>query len=138
MRKINRAVVFGTVALTLALGAGAAAGAQAHDERHEARVVAAMGRLAHRCGVEIGGVPGPRDERPRVVVCLGGFAWEAACRLYSLRPRPRFGHLAEHLLPDGRTLLGCFHPSQQNTFTGKLTEPMIDAVFERSRRIAEV
>ena len=71
----------------------------------------------------------------RVIVCLGAFAWEAACRLYGLRPRPRFGHGAEHELPDGRVLLGSFHPSQQNTFTGKLTEGMTDAVFTRAREI---
>jgi uracil-DNA glycosylase len=74
----------------------------------------------------------------RVIVCLGGFAWEAACRIYGLRPRPRFGHGAEHGLPDGRTLLGCFHPSQQNTFTGKLTEPMMDAVLTRARELVVV
>jgi uracil-DNA glycosylase family 4 len=72
----------------------------------------------------------------RVIVCLGGFAWEAACRLYGVRPRPRFGHGAEHALEGGPVLLGCFHPSQQNTFTGRLTEPMLDAVFERARKLA--
>jgi len=72
----------------------------------------------------------------RAIVCLGGFAWEAAARLLELRPRPRFGHGAEHAVADGRVLLGCYHPSQQNTFTGKLTEEMIDAVFSRARELA--
>jgi uracil-DNA glycosylase len=75
---------------------------------------------------------------PRVIVCLGAFAWEAALRIPALadgplpRPRPRFGHGAEY-----RRLLGCFHPSQQNTFTGKLTPAMLDDVFGRARELAD-
>ena len=73
---------------------------------------------------------------PAVIVCLGAFAWDAACRLLYLRPKPRFGHGAEFTPGEGDpVLLGCYHPSQQNTFTGKLTEPMIDAVFLRAREL---
>jgi uracil-DNA glycosylase family 4 len=74
---------------------------------------------------------------PRVIVCLGAYAWEAALRTPALadgptpRPRPRFGHGAEY-----RRLLGCFHPSQQNTFTGKLTEAMLDDVLVRARELS--
>ncbi|HYN91865.1 MAG TPA: uracil-DNA glycosylase [Thermoleophilaceae bacterium] len=75
--------------------------------------------------------------RPAVIVCLGKFAWDAACLLLGIRPRPRFGHLAEHRPEAGPVLLGSYHPSQQNTFTGKLTEPMLDAVFARARRLAD-
>jgi uracil-DNA glycosylase family 4 len=73
---------------------------------------------------------------PAVIVCLGKFAWDAACRLLGLRPRPRFGHGAEHEIGGEPVLLGTYHPSQQNTFTGKLTEEMMDAVFARARELA--
>ena len=82
----------------------------------------------------------------RAVVCLGLFGWEAALRGYRAvgyqvpRPKPKFGHAAEAVLtsPNGRqlVLLGCYHPSQQNTFTGKLTEPMLDVVLGRARALA--
>jgi uracil-DNA glycosylase len=75
--------------------------------------------------------------RPAVIVCLGAFAWDAACRLHGVRPRPRFGHGAVHQIPDGPVMLGSYHVSQQNTFTGKLTEPMLDAVFVKARELAE-
>jgi uracil-DNA glycosylase family 4 len=71
-----------------------------------------------------------------VVICLGAFAYEAACAEFGVRPRPKFGHGVEVLAPNGLTLLCSFHPSQQNTFTGRLTEPMIDAVFERADELA--
>jgi uracil-DNA glycosylase family 4 len=70
-----------------------------------------------------------------VVVALGQVAWQAVASQYGLRPRPPFGHLAENPLPGGVVLLGSYHPSQQNTFTGKLTGPMFDAVFDRARHL---
>jgi uracil-DNA glycosylase family 4 len=72
----------------------------------------------------------------KVVVVLGLFAYQVVARLAGLRPRPPFGHGVEALLPDGRTLLCSYHPSQQNTFTGVLTEPMFDAVFSRARELS--
>ncbi len=72
----------------------------------------------------------------RVIVPLGQFAYDAVARLVGLRRRPRFGHGVEVALPDGRTLICSYHPSQQNTFTGKLTEPMFDAVFGRARQMS--
>ena len=79
--------------------------------------------------------------RARVLVALGSFAWDGALRALTElgherpRPKPRFGHGAEAQVgPYG--LVGCFHPSQQNTFTGRLTEEMIDAVFARANELA--
>jgi uracil-DNA glycosylase family 4 len=80
-------------------------------------------------------------EHVRVVVALGSYGWDAALRTYAAlgwqvaRPKPRFGHGVEAtLVGDGRrvTLLGCYHPSQQNTFTGRLTEAMLDDVLRRA------
>ncbi|HZK15779.1 MAG TPA: uracil-DNA glycosylase [Solirubrobacterales bacterium] len=76
--------------------------------------------------------------RCRTIVALGGFGWDGALR--ALRglgaklpsPRPRFSHGAEAEVGEW-ALLGCYHPSQQNTFTGRLTEPMLDEVFSRAR-----
>ena len=80
-------------------------------------------------------------ERIQVIVCLGGFAWDGALRALENRgakiprPRPRFGHGAQMRVGD-QELLGCYHPSQQNTFTGRLTEPMIDEVMNRAVSLA--
>ena len=74
----------------------------------------------------------------RVIVALGKFAYDSVALLVGLRPRPSFGHLREVRLsaPDERTIVCSFHPSQQNTFTGKLTKPMFDAVFTRARELS--
>ena len=82
----------------------------------------------------------------RVVVCLGSYAWDASLHTFRAtgydlpRPKPRFGHAVEVALAtaNGRvvTMLGCYHPSQQNTFTGRLTEPMLDAVLGRAAALA--
>jgi uracil-DNA glycosylase family 4 len=80
-------------------------------------------------------------EHVRVVVALGSIGWDATLRTFRRigwqlpAPKPRFGHGTEAMLTEaGReiTLLGCYHPSQQNTFTGRLTTPMLDAVLGRA------
>jgi uracil-DNA glycosylase family 4 len=77
----------------------------------------------------------------QVIVCLGAFAWDGALRAlralgWVVRPRPGFGHQVEAAVGPYR-LLGSYHPSQQNTFTGKLTRPMLDAAMARARTLAQ-
>jgi len=83
----------------------------------------------------------------RVIVCLGGYAWQAMwpvlshCGFAVPRPRPAFGHgaevrLAPRTVPGELLLIGCYHPSQQNTFTGRVTPAMLDAIFTRARSCA--
>ncbi|MCC6832039.1 MAG: uracil-DNA glycosylase [Thermoleophilia bacterium] len=79
-------------------------------------------------------------QSPRVVLALGGIAWDAALRVLAqtgrtVRPKPRFGHGAEAAVGDV-TLVGCYHPSQQNTFTGRLTPAMMEAVLARAKALA--
>ena len=80
-------------------------------------------------------------ERVRVIVVLGKFAYDATARVLATSgsplpsPRPPFGHGVE-VASDRATVVGCYHPSQQNTFTGKLTESMIDDVFARARALS--
>jgi uracil-DNA glycosylase family 4 len=71
-----------------------------------------------------------------VIVCLGKFAYDGVAQATDLKKRPAFGHGVEVALPDGRRLVCSFHPSQQNTFTRKLTMPMFDAIFARARELA--
>jgi uracil-DNA glycosylase family 4 len=80
--------------------------------------------------------------QPRVLLALGGIAWrallgEARRREWLSGRLPVFGHAAKHALAGKRWLLGSYHPSQQNTFTGKLTEPMFDKVFATARRLID-
>ncbi len=75
--------------------------------------------------------------RLAVVVALGQFAYQVVADELGVRPRPRFAHGLEVEVGGGRTLLCSYHPSQQNTFTGRLTEPMIDAVVSRARLLAQ-
>jgi uracil-DNA glycosylase family 4 len=71
----------------------------------------------------------------KVIVCLGKFAYDGLAQVLGLKRRPQFGHGVEAPLADGRTIMCSFHPSQQNTFTGKLTVPMFDAIFARAREL---
>lgn len=76
----------------------------------------------------------------RIIVALGKIAFDAYLQLLKrrgmvLRPRPPFAHGAAHRLPNGQTLIDCYHPSRQNTNTGKLTPPMMDEVFRLARRL---
>ena len=85
-------------------------------------------------GAEIAALP-----RVRVVTALGRIAFDAYLRLLKqdgvrIAPRPAFGHGVAHRLPNGITLIGCYHPSRQNTNTGKLTARMMDEVFRLARR----
>ncbi len=80
-------------------------------------------------------------ESCRTIVALGAFGWDGTLRALrelganTPRPKPRFGHDAEAEIGDWK-LLGCYHPSQQNTFTGRLTEPMLDRIFARTRELS--
>ena len=80
-------------------------------------------------------------ERCHTIVCLGSFAWDGTLRALGMlgeelpRPKPKFGHGAVAEVGAWK-LLGCYHPSQQNTFTGRLTEEMLDAIFARAREIS--
>lgn len=73
----------------------------------------------------------------RTIVCLGGYAYETVARLMGLRSRPAFRHGLELPLTGGRWLVCSFHPSQQNTFTGRLTRSMLDGVFSRARELTD-
>lgn len=72
----------------------------------------------------------------RVYLALGGFGFEAVARFFGLRPKPKFGHGVEVALSDGKWLIGSYHVSQQNTFTGRLTEKMLDGVMAQAGRRA--
>jgi uracil-DNA glycosylase len=96
-----------------------------------------VARCLPHLGNEIAALP-----NIRVVVALGRIGFDAYLRLLReqgvvMRPRPAFGHAAEHRLANGQTLIGCYHPSRQNTNTGRLTAPMMDAVFRLAQRRLE-
>jgi uracil-DNA glycosylase len=98
-----------------------------------------IARCRRHLTAEIGALP-----RLRVVIALGKIAHDAYLAYLAevhglrIRPRPEFGHGSETTLGAGwPVLLGCYHPSRQNTNTGKLTPPMMRSVFERARRLIE-
>ncbi len=74
----------------------------------------------------------------KVIVVLGSFGYQVVCRELGVRPRPKFGHGVEVPMADGRTIICSYHVSQQNTFTGRLTEEMLDAVFGRVAEICSM
>ncbi|EFG74903.1 uracil-DNA glycosylase, family 4 [Mycobacterium parascrofulaceum ATCC BAA-614] len=80
------------------------------------------------------------SEHVRTIVALGGFAWQIALRLpgASVMRKPRFGHGVVAQFAPGVRLLGCYHPSQQNMFTGRLTPAMLDDVFRDAKRLAGI
>ena len=93
-----------------------------------------IARCRAHLGAEVDALPGVR-----VVIALGRVGFDAFLNLLkergiSKRPRPTFEHGVAHTLPNGLTLLGCYHPSRQNTNTGKLTACMLDEVFRHARR----
>jgi uracil-DNA glycosylase family 4 len=97
-----------------------------------------IGRCLPHLDAELGALP-----RVVVVVALGKIAFDAYLSLLAhrglpVRPRPKFGHCVAHRLPNGQTLFGCYHPSRQNTNTGKLTAGMMDRVFNKVRGVLEV
>jgi len=97
-----------------------------------------IGRCLPHLDAELAALP-----RVVVVVALGKIAFDAYLRLLAqrglpVRPRPHFGHGVAHRLPNGQTLFGCYHPSRQNTNTGKLTAEMIDQVFKEVREVRGV
>ena len=80
--------------------------------------------------------------KPKVLLALGGIAWNLVFRHakkvgWHVGKRPKFGHAAVEALTNGRWVLGSYHPSQQNTFTGRLTQPMFDHVFRQARKLVE-
>ena len=82
--------------------------------------------------------------QPKVFLTLGGLAWRATLKhtierdwVIAPSPRPKFGHGAKVKMTEGRWMLGCYHVSQQNTFTGRLTEKMLDDVFKTAKRLAK-